>query len=391
MKQRYPLHIFLFLVTVFTTLMAGTEWATGKSFFRKEDLLTFDQLWRGIPFSFSFLLFLTVHEFGHYFTAVYHRVRCSLPYYIPIFIPIPMVLNIGSFGAVIRIREVPSSRRKYFDIGVAGPLAGFVVAVGLLVVGFTQLPPVEETVYAVHTDYEARFGGIPTEAQLAGEDIAIVDFGRSLLFEGMKWLFRNEPDMPPWFEMQHYPLLVVGFLTLFFTALNLLPIGQLDGGHVMYGLFGAKRAGMISRIAVLCLMLVGGMGFFTMRDFALLAQPMPWYERLADLGITVLYVAGVFEILRHLFKHKGWAWLALGTVLVIGFQFVAALLLETKSPNLIWLLYAFLAVRLIGLDHPVAPDDTPLSTRQKVLGWLAIVVFILCFSPSPILIRAIGG
>jgi membrane-associated protease RseP (regulator of RpoE activity) len=388
MKQRYPLHIFLFLVTVFTTLMAGTEWVTGKSFFGEGERLTFDQLWRGIPFSFSFLLFLTVHEFGHYFTAVYHRVRCSLPYYIPIFIPLPL-LNIGSFGAVIRIREVPSSRRKYFDIGVAGPLAGFVVAVVLLLVGFTQLPPMEETVLNIHPDYVATYGGVPTEAQLAGQGVT-VDFGRSLLFEAMKWLFRNDPNMPPSFEMQHYPYILVGFLTLFFTALNLLPIGQLDGGHVMYGLFGARRAGIISRVAVLCLMLVGGVGFFTWADIEAFAQPMPWYERLGEVGITALYFAAVFDVLRHLFKNRDWIWLVLGMGLVIGFQFVAAMALQTATPNLIWLLYAFLAVRLIGLDHPIAPDDTPLSTRQKVLGWAAILIFILCFSPSPILFRGLG-
>ncbi|MEM7038137.1 MAG: site-2 protease family protein, partial [Bacteroidota bacterium] len=167
-----PLHIFLFLITVFTTLMAGTELVSGKSFFwgPEAERLTFGEIGQGWQFSFAFLLFLTVHEFGHYLTAVYHRVKCSLPYYIPVFFPF-MPMNIGSFGAVIRIRELPGSRRKYFDIGVAGPLAGFVVAVGLLVYGFATLPPMEEYVLNIHPDYVKVFDGVPTMAQMEGKRI----------------------------------------------------------------------------------------------------------------------------------------------------------------------------------------------------------------------------
>ncbi len=393
MKQRYHIHILLFLVTVFTTMVAGAELISAKSIVWPFNLSFLealpglwgrlkDGIWQGAPFSFSFLLFLTVHEFGHYLTAVYHKVRCTLPYYIPIYIPM-MPVNIGSFGAVIRIKEVPSSRRKYFDIGVAGPLAGFVVAVGLLIYGFTHLPPMEPTVLGIHPDYQQVFGGVPTEAEMANAP-GVLRFGGSLLYELLHRLFASDVNMPPSFEIAHYPYLFVGFLTLFFTALNLLPIGQLDGGHVTYGLFGGRIAGIISRVAVLCLLLVGGVGMFTLQDVQLLFSGLIWYDVLSQIALTLLYFAFLYYVLGRIFAGKKWQWLVMATILLSGLQFVLALGFGPVLPNVIWLLYAGMAVRLIGLDHPVAPDNTPLTTRQKIMGWAAILIFILCFSPNPI-------
>lgn len=393
MRQRYLLHIVLFLLTVCTTMMAGAEMTTG-SYFAFLDFsgswpelisggLNWSEIWKGIPFSFAFLSFLTVHEFGHYFTSVYHKVRCSLPYYIPIFFP--GMPNIGSFGAVIRIREMPSSRRKYFDIGVAGPLAGFVVAIGLLLYGFTHLPPVAETIMGIHPVYESMFGGVPTEAEMAGAS-GVLRFGGSLLFEGFKWLFSGDPNMPPSFEMQHYPFLLVGFLTLFFTALNLLPIGQLDGGHVMYGLFGARRAGIIGRIAVFCLLWMGGLGMISPGDILAFGLPVPFWDHLFHAAILVLYIFMVYYVLGKL-VNWGAVWKqALAVFAVVGSQFLVSWLGEFMNPNVVWLLYSLLVVRMVGLDHPVAVDDRPLSPVQKVMGWAAIVIFVLCFSPQPIVL-----
>lgn len=393
MKQRYPLHIFLFLVTVLTTMVAGAELVSGRPLVLPPGMPTkeiflgmagrvWDGIGQGASFSFAFLLFLTVHEFGHYFTAVYHKVRCTLPFYIPIYIP-GVPVNIGSFGAVIRIKEVPSSRRKYFDIGVAGPLAGFVVALGLLIYGFTHLPPMEATVLGIHPGYISEFGGVPTEAEMAHAG-GVLRFGGSLLYEMLHSLFAGDANMPPDFEIAHYPFLFVGFLTLFFTALNLLPIGQLDGGHVTYGLFGARVASVISRVAVLVLLLVGGIGLFTMRHLEAMASGIAWYDLLGEIAMVLLYFGFLYYVLSRLFAGRKWKWLVLATLLIAALQFVIALGFGPVAPNIIWLLYAGMAVRLIGLDHPIAPDDTPLTTGQKVLGWLAIAIFIMCFSPSPI-------
>ncbi|MEM9986614.1 MAG: site-2 protease family protein, partial [Bacteroidota bacterium] len=259
----YGLHLGLFLLAWGTTMLAGAELITGN--FLLGDF-GWKDFWQGWPYSLSFLAFLTFHEFGHYFTAVYHRVRSSLPFYIPFYIPF-MGLNIGSMGAVIALRERPSSTRKYFDIGVAGPLAGFVISLLLLFYGFSHLPSLEETVYAIHPTYIEEFGEVPSEDRmdqwLKEENIQSIAIGSNLLFEWFKNNIPTDPaQVPPSFEIMHYPFIFVGFITLFFTALNLLPIGQLDGGHVVYGLFGRRVAGIIARLATVSLLLMGGTGFF---------------------------------------------------------------------------------------------------------------------------------
>jgi membrane-associated protease RseP (regulator of RpoE activity) len=323
-----------------------------------------------------------VHEFGHYLTAVYHKVRCSLPYYIPIFIPI-IAMNIGSFGAVIRIKEVPPSRRKYFDIGVAGPLAGFVVALGMLLYGFMALPPVTETVLHIHPEYVARFGGVPTAAQMAGEQ-GVLTFGGSILFEAIKWAFRGDVDFPPAFEMMHYPFIFAGFLGLFFTALNLLPVGQLDGGHVVYGLLGARRAGMIARVTVVALLLVGGLGILTLDTFVPPPGQDLWEFISWTLTTRLLYIAFLLGVMQRLFSSRGLVFRLAMAAAIVGLQWVVGMLAGGLEGNPLWLFYAFMAVRFIGVDHPIALDDRPLSARQKALGFLAILIFVLCFSPNPL-------
>lgn len=385
-QQNYPLHIFLFLVSVFTTMMAGAEMVTGRSFFASGDMpagLDLGDLGEGVVFSFCFLLFLTVHEFGHFLTAVYHRVRCSLPYYIPILIP-GMPLNIGSFGAVIRIREVPPSRRIYFDIGVAGPLAGFVIALGMLIYGLLDLPPMVETVLAIHPEYMEQFGGIPTHDDLAGKGGMLL-LGESILTRFlMNVLPIDRSQLPPGFEMMHYPFIFVGHLTLFFTALNLLPIGQLDGGHVVYGLFGRRVAGAVSRVAVLALLVVGGTGVMRLAPFD--PSQGTWLDYLLnEVLVMAVYLAIVYTVCSRVFAGRPlWHYLLMALGLGLA-QYGFNLLLPVTS-NPIWVLYAWIASRLMGLDHPVALDDRPLSLRQRVLGWLAILIFVLCFTPSPVVL-----
>lgn len=384
--QNYPLHIFLFLVTVFTTTMAGAEMVTGRSFFWQGDsqpMLSLGDLGEGLLFSFCFLFFLTVHEFGHFLTAVYHRVRCSLPYYIPIFIPgLPM--NIGSFGAVIRIREVPPSRRIYFDIGVAGPLAGFVIAVGLLVYGLLNLPPMVDTVLSIHPEYLTDYGGIPTLQDLADKgDLPIL--GESILTRFLMTVLPiDHAQLPPSFEMMHYPFIFVGHLTLFFTALNLLPIGQLDGGHVVYGLFGRRVSSVVSRVTVMALLVIGGTGVMRLTPFD--AMQGSWLDYLLNEVLTVLiYLTMAFAVFSRVFGGRPWWHYLLMTVGLGLLQAGFNLVLPVQS-HPIWVLYAWIATRMLGLDHPVAYDDRPLTLRQRVLGWLAILIFVLCFTPSPVVL-----
>src|SRR4051812_15777357 len=120
--KRILFQIALFIITFITTTLAGSEWVYGKSVFYGE--YNSQDFINGLSFSVPLLLILTFHEFGHYFTALYHKVKTSLPYYIPI-PPIPMLFSLGTFGAVIRLRERPVSTTQTFDIGIAGPVAGF--------------------------------------------------------------------------------------------------------------------------------------------------------------------------------------------------------------------------------------------------------------------------
>jgi membrane-associated protease RseP (regulator of RpoE activity) len=424
LKRSYFIQAGLFLLTVFTTLVVGAELTTGRLFFNlgsvdEHQLLGWNDLKEGIAYSFAFLLFLTCHEFGHYFTAVYHKVKSSLPYYIPVYIP--FMLNIGSLGAVIRLKQIPQSTRQYFDIGIAGPLAGFVISVGLLVYGFQTLPDQAEYVLNIHPEYETYFGGMPTTAEqeafvlekkgfdfLSPEEKAllvdeeelsaisdpaerealqrenyapaVIHIGSSLLYELLKWLAASDPaQVPDGFEMIHYPWLFVGFITLFFTALNLLPIGQLDGGHIVYGMFGRKRAGQVARVTVMALLFFGGTG---MMDFR---RPDDFYTY---LGVG-LYAAFLVYILNRLFFKGQMKSLIFSVLGILLLQTAIKYFLPGLNPSLIWLIYAFLAVRFIGVDHPRALYEHRVNRPRQVLGWVAIAIFILCFTPFPV--DVIGG
>lgn len=358
--------------------MAGAEWTTAKSWLASDAVGNFkigmgmSDFWDGLPYSIAFLSFLTFHEFGHYFLSVYHNVKCSLPYYIPIFIP--GIFNIGSFGAVIRIREVPTSTKKFFDIGIAGPIAGFVVSMFLLVYGFLTLPPMEEYVYNLHPEYEEIYGGVPTAEQLAAQEPNRVFYGigSSLLFEFCKATLASDPaQVPPDFELMHYPFLFVGFITLFFTALNLLPIGQLDGGHVIYGMFGRKVASVVSRISVIALILIGGNGIVNLQEQDSLIPGL-------------IYFAFLIFIYSRMFKKMA-AWkVAIGAAVTVLFQASLLFVWPNLEPSLIWLIYSFIAVRFLGVDHPPALVEHKLDKRRQLLGWFAIAIFILCFTPNPL-------
>src|SRR5690606_26078628 len=151
---------------------------------------------RGFAYSVPLLLILTVHEFGHYFVAMFHKVKASLPYYIPI-PPIPFFpFNLGTMGAVIRLRSRPVRNIQNFDIGIAGPLAGFVVALVVLFYGFQTLPP-PEYIYQFHPAYEAYgtdYADVVYDDAFLSEHGPVLDvkIGTNLIF----WLFSKTVDDP---------------------------------------------------------------------------------------------------------------------------------------------------------------------------------------------------
>ncbi|MBX3101578.1 MAG: site-2 protease family protein [Bacteroidetes bacterium] len=363
-RHRLGLHILLFLLTAVTTTLAGAELATGGYWTwdaHEPAALGWEHLPAGLPYMGAFLWFITFHEFGHWLMARWHGVRTSLPYYIPLFIPGGLALNIGSLGAVIRIRQMPRTTIQFFDIGIAGPLAGLLPALLLLIIGFLTLP-----------DQPAHL--LPHTQQTPvteGEAVLAPRLGKNLLFVALEYLLADPVRMPDAYNIFHYPLLFMGYLSLFFTALNLLPIGQLDGGHVTYGLLGARRAGVVSRVTILLLLTYGGLGVL---DFAG-----------GEVSITgLLYLVFVlFSCWKLMGSRRHLLSLGLG-VLVILAQQVLQGIPGIPQENYIWLVYAFMALTFIRPDHPRAMWEYPLNPARRRLGWATLLIFVLCFSPNPI-------
>ncbi len=204
-----PVHIILFLATVGTTLLAGALQQGVNPFTQPAQIV------KGLPFSLTLLVILLSHEMGHYLVARRHRLDVSLPYFIPA-PPIPFL--IGTLGAFIRIRSPIRDKPALLDIGVSGPLVGVAVSLPLLALGLhlSDIHPV-------------------TAADPELEGIVL---GESLLFKLVAWLAVG--PLPPEDQIVMHPVAFAGWIGLLVTNLNLIPIGQLDGGHVSYALFGPR-------------------------------------------------------------------------------------------------------------------------------------------------------
>jgi membrane-associated protease RseP (regulator of RpoE activity) len=298
-------NIILFIFAFFTTTMAGAGWLN-------KDPYNLDNFRYGLTYSILILFVLSCHEFGHYFAAKIHKVKVTLPYYIPF--PFLFLNPFGTMGAVIRMKSPSQTKKALFDIGIAGPVAGFVASMGVLVWGMTHLPSYEY-IYNIHPEYQAT--GIPLEG---------FSFGQTLLYWGLSQILTSSPDifLPPMNEMYHYPFLCVGWFGLLVTALNLLPVGQLDGGHISYALLGNKHK-IVARV------------FF---------------------GFT----------------------LAMG---LIGLLQFAGFEIFSSYGLLNWLVWAGLMFFVIRLDHPPIYDTEPLDLKRKLWGLFALFMFITSFTPIP--------
>ena len=270
-------NLVLFLLTVLTTLLAGTMMEGGNPFTRLADITL------GIPFAFTLLLILGCHEFGHYYYAQKHHVDATLPYFLP---APPFLFLIGTFGAFIKIKSPIYRRDALLQIGAAGPIAGFIIAVPALLIGLS-LSTVVETVEST--------GGI-----ILGDSLLMKLF-TALLYPGL-----TETQ-----DIMLHPIAFAGWIGLLVTMLNLLPIGQLDGGHIAYAMLGEKHR-YIAKIAFLALI------------------------PLSFLSLN---------------------WLVWGALILL-------LMRTTRHP-------------------PIQDIYTPLSAANKRIGYLCLVIFILCFIPVP--------
>jgi membrane-associated protease RseP (regulator of RpoE activity) len=285
----YAVPAILFSLTLLFTLVIGVQYhldfnhlalPAGEGFWAF--LLSHPGAWLGgFAYSFSLLGILLVHEMGHFAACRFHRIEATLPY----FIPAPTL--IGTFGAFIKIRSPFSSKRSLFDVGLAGPLAGFLVAVPVIALGISLSRVVDQ-------------GTLATGLTL-GEPLIFKLFSRLLLGE-----------LPAHSDLLVHPMAFAGWFGLLATAFNLFPIGQLDGGHILYALIGRKA----------------------------------YYAGVAS--IVILALLGIFF-------WQGW---------------------------LFWALIA----TLIGLRHPPIFEDERLDGKRKALAAVALLIFILCFTPAPLVI-----
>ncbi len=220
--RRFPLiNLFLFIATVLTTLMAGAMHA-GVDIFHSPL-----EFYKGYPFSIALLLILLCHEMGHYYLSRRWRIEASLPY----FLPVPPPFFAGTMGAVIKMKGPIPERKALLDVGAAGPLAGFIVAIPTIIVGL-------------------QLSEIRPHTEMMGFSITL---GSSLLFELLTKLVLNVDTSS--FDIILHPIALAGWFGLLVTALNLMPVGQLDGGHIVYALTRRyhRFAALLSLVAVLLL------------------------------------------------------------------------------------------------------------------------------------------
>ena len=223
--------LFLLVATLITTTLVGASIAGSDPQQLVSDPRIF---WQALPYSLGLMTILGIHELGHYLTARYYQIRATLPY----FIPIPFFL--GTFGAFIQMRSPVPHRKALFDVSIAGPLAGFVITLPILLWGLvnSELVPL--------TDQAGLFN---PEALNPKSSILLALLSKLAL--GSQLTSTSAINL--------HPLAIAGFLGLMVTALNLMPVGQLDGGHIVHAMFGQRTAmviGQISRLLLLLLSLV---------------------------------------------------------------------------------------------------------------------------------------
>lgn len=273
MKKFPYLHLIFFILTFFSTLIAG---ALQKGINIIEEPL---RIYEGLPFSLTLLTILMSHELSHYFSSRMHNTQATLPF----FIPAPSI--IGTFGAFIKMKSPIGTRKALIDIGASGPIAGFIVSVfaSFIGLGYSEIVP-------------------------SHDPVGILALGDSILFTVISRIVIGTP--PASYDILLHPVAFAGWIGFFVTSLNLLPIGQLDGGHILYAFLG-ERHRTISMVLVVLLSILG------------------------------------------LFYWEGWA---------------------------VWALLMF----LLGLKHPpVIYWETPLDSRRRMTGYIALIIFILTFTPTP--------
>jgi membrane-associated protease RseP (regulator of RpoE activity) len=303
--KRIAIHVALFVLTIITTLWAGFLY-NGQALAGIEQPGLLDVVLAGVPYSATLMTILLCHEMGHFIAGRIHRVRLSLPY----FIPIPFAL--GTFGAVIAMPPL-ESRKKLIDVGAAGPIAGLVVSTITMAIGLRL-----------------------SEVSTLEPGQVVLQEGQSLYYMAVKLIVLG--PMPEGHDVFLHPVAWASWLGFLVTMLNLIPVGQLDGGHVAYAVLGERQ----NRYS----------GYL--------------HLGLVGLGVAVTAFYGLGAILA------GLPWQEVATQAQTG---------------LAWFMWAFILYifkRIGRVYHPPAPDPTPLGSGRVAVGVLCLLLFVLLFMPAPL-------
>jgi membrane-associated protease RseP (regulator of RpoE activity) len=307
-------NVILFLCTVVTVFLAGAHYVNPAKderglFAGLVAALNPSYLLSGYPFALPLLAILLAHEFGHYFAARYHRVPASLPYFIPL--PFGML---GTMGAVIAMPGRIRSRNALLDIGASGPIAGMIVALPVLVWGIAHSPVL-----------------VLPPGQLYEQE------GQSLLYSLVK--FAVHGSIPSGSDVNLKATALAGWAGLLLTMLNLLPFGQLDGGHIAYALFGKRQD-----------------------------RYGPWVR--SALLLVVAYNLALFLV--PIWRKKS--------------ELPLDIAVMNSSSWLVWYIVLSFITRAGGREHPPV-EPGPLSTARRAVAWACLILFVLLFMPTPFSFR----
>jgi membrane-associated protease RseP (regulator of RpoE activity) len=285
-------HVVLLLLTFVTTTLVGAEFyasfvaGAGQSAVPLPPLTVL--LAHGLWYSLGVLIILGTHEFGHYYACRYYGIDASLPYFIPFWLG--GIFTPGTLGAVIRIRQPIPTKRQFFDVGIAGPIAGFVVLVPVLVLGMSL-----SDVVALPPDFKGY------------------EFGEPLLFKFVAWLFFG--TVPAGHTVNLHPAGWAAWFGLLATALNLCPMGQLDGGHISYAVFGRRSSIITVGIAASLVALMA---------YSLIVLHSPSYLLWTILVVAMLVIMGphhprVLDENQPLDSGRLWLAALAAAILIVSF------------------------------------------------------------------------
>ncbi|MBV6451475.1 MAG: hypothetical protein MHPDNHAH_02215 [Anaerolineales bacterium] len=325
-NARIYVNVILFVLTVISMLLTGVEIppsavpADGSFPF----LYLLQNILTGWPFALSMMGILFAHEMGHYIACRIYKVPATLPY----FLPAPLISPLGTFGAFIAMRGIPKNKRVLFDVGVAGPIAGLIVAIPVLFIGLSLSPlgPIEHAPAGMSGFLEGNsifylFSKYMVFGQLLPHPVSTGGLSQAVYW--LQYFLTGAPIPFGGVDVQLHSVALAGWAGLLVTALNLVPVGTLDGGHVAYGLFGDKA------------------------------------RKIFPFAIGALIALSVLPSL---------------------------LTLSLAAFNSSWILWVFILFWLGKVRAQPLDEITELDSPRRALGFVMLIVFVLLFTPIPMVL-----